>query len=51
MGAFHLDVSAHFTLLFVLLLVGNWAGRGRGGGQGNASSLEKLGMVQTLLCL
>lgn len=49
-GAFHLDVSAHFMLLFVLLLVENWAG-GSGGRKGNASSLEKLGMVQTLLCL
>uniref|UniRef100_A0A8C3NQZ7 HES6 protein n=1 Tax=Cyanoderma ruficeps TaxID=181631 RepID=A0A8C3NQZ7_9PASS len=29
-GAFHLDVSAHFMLLFVLLLVGNWAGGERG---------------------
>lgn len=47
-GAFHLDVSAHFMLLFVLLLVGNWAGEG---GEGNASSLEQLGVVQTLLCL
>lgn len=47
MGAFHLDVSARFMLIFALLLVENWAGDG---GKGNASSLEKLGTVQTLLC-
>lgn len=28
-GAFHLDVSAHFMLLFVLLLMGNWVAGGR----------------------
>lgn len=45
MGAFHLDVSAHFTLLFVLLW---WEiGLGEERREGNASSLEELGMVQT----
>lgn len=39
-GAFHLDVSAHFTLLFVLLW---WEiGLGEERRKGNASSLEEL---------